>query len=159
MIRLNIWRKTPPCFVFYYIWWIWSVANNFFSRKNMNTNDIHNPSLLQIRIWILFVIFSLQIRKWILFVRNIHEYIQIFATLWRRHAQTVRDSSLSYKIDDVILILSFLNPEGHQNWISGSKVMVILLKGLILHICGVASGRVCACSLRNGLVFTETIPR
>ena len=30
---------------FYYNWWIWSVANN-----------IHNPSLLRIRIWILFVI-------------------------------------------------------------------------------------------------------
>ena len=48
---------------------------------------------------------------------------------------------------------SFLNLEGHQNCISGSKVMVILLNGLILHIGGVASGRVCACSLRNRLFF------
>jgi hypothetical protein len=48
---------------------------------------------------------------------------------------------------------SFLNLEGHQNCISGSKVMVILLNGLILRIGGVASGMVCACSLRNRLFF------
>ena len=53
----------------------------------------------------------------------------------------VRDSSSSYKIDDVIVIKNFLNPEGHQNPISGSKVMVILLKGWILTIGGVASGK------------------
>ena len=41
--------------------------------------------------------------------------------LRRRHAQTVRDSTSSLK----------LNPEGHQNPISGSKVTAILLKGLI----------------------------
>ena len=29
---------------------------------------------------------------------------------------------------------SFLNPEGHQNYISGSKYTVSLLKGLILPI-------------------------
>ena len=43
----------------------------------------------------------------------------------------VRDSSSNYKIDYVILIKNFLNPEGHQNPMSGSKVMAILLKGLI----------------------------
>ena len=62
--------------------------------------------------------------------------------LRRRHAQTVRDSSLSYKIDDVIVKKSFLNLERPQNRISGSKVTVILLKGLILPISGVALGRV-----------------
>ena len=52
------------------------------------------------------------------------------------------------------MIKNFLNPEGHQNPISGSKVMAILLKGWILPI-GVASwGRVCACSLRSSLVVT-----
>ena len=35
-----------------------------------------------------------------------------------RHTQTVRDSSSSYKI----VIKNFLNPEGHQNPIHGSKV-------------------------------------
>ena len=50
---------------------------------------------------------------------------------------------------------TFLNPEGYQNPISGSKVTVILLKGLIFPIGGVASGRVCACSLRSRLVFTR----
>ena len=50
---------------------------------------------------------------------------------------------------------SFLNPEGHQNRISGSKVMVILLKGLLLLIGRLAPGRVCTCSLRSRLVFTK----
>ena len=58
--------------------------------------------------------------------------------LRRRHAQTVRDSSLSYRMDYVIVMKSFQNAEGHQNCISGLKVTVILLKGLILHIGGVA---------------------
>ena len=48
---------------------------------------------------------------------------------------------------------TFLNPEGHQNPISGSKVTVILLRGWLLPIGGVALGRVCACSLRSKLVF------
>ena len=54
--------------------------------------------------------------------------------LRRRHAQTVRDSSSSYKIDYVIVGNTFLNPEGHQHRISGSKVMAMLLKGGILPI-------------------------
>ena len=50
------------------------------------------------------------------------------------------------------MIKNFLNPEGHQNLISGSKVTAILLKGWILPICGVAWGRVCVCSLCSRLV-------
>ena len=38
-----------------------------------------------------------------------------------RHAQTVRDSTSTYRIDYVIVI-NFPNPKGHQNPISGSKV-------------------------------------
>ena len=49
----------------------------------------------------------------------------------RRHAQMVRDSPFSYKIDYVIVIKNFLNRKGHQDPISGSKVTVILLKGWI----------------------------
>ena len=48
--------------------------------------------------------------------------------LRRRHAQTVQDSTSSYKVDYVIVIKNFLNPEGHQNPISGSKVTAVLLK-------------------------------
>ena len=48
---------------------------------------------------------------------------------------------------------SFLNLEGHYNRISGSKVTVVLLKGLILPIGWVALGRVCACSHRSRLVL------
>ena len=70
-----------------------------------------------------------------------------------RHAQTVRDSSSSYEIDYVIVIKNFLNPEGHQNFISGSKVTAILLKGWILPLVELHRGRVCACSLRSRLVF------
>ena len=36
----------------------------------------------------------------------------------------------------------FLNPEGHLNRITGSKVMAILLTEWILPVGGVASGRV-----------------
>ena len=72
--------------------------------------------------------------------------------LRRRHAQTIKDSSSDYKIDYVIVIMNFLNPEGHQNPISGSKLTAILLKGWILTFGGVSLGRVCACSLRSRLV-------
>ena len=44
------------------------------------------------------------------------------AALRRRHGQTVRDSSSSYKIDYVIGTKIFINPEGHHNRIPGSKV-------------------------------------
>ena len=52
----------------------------------------------------------------------------------------VRDSSLTFQIDYIIVMLSFLNPKGHQNRISGSKVTVILLKGLILPIGEASAG-------------------
>ena len=54
------------------------------------------------------------------------------------------------------MIKRFLNPKGHQNSFSGSKIMPILLKGLIWPIGGVTSGRVCACSLQSRLVFEDT---
>ena len=47
------------------------------------------------------------------------------------------------------MLKSFLNPEGHQNRISGLQVTVILLKELILSAVGDALGRVCAYSLRS----------
>ena len=64
--------------------------------------------------------------------------------LRRCHAQTVRDNSSSYKIDYVIVIKKFLNLKGHQNFITGSKVTVILVNGWILPVGGDTSGRVCA---------------
>ena len=45
-----------------------------------------------------------------------------------------------------------LNPKGHQNCITGSKVIAILLDGGTLPIGGVAPGRVFVCSLRSRLV-------
>ena len=70
-------------------------------------------------------------------------------------AQTVRDSSSSYTIGYFILIKNFLIPEIDQNRITGSKVTAILVKGYILPIGGVASGRVCACSLHSRLVLMD----
>ena len=63
----------------------------------------------------------------LLYTFVIHSFSNPFppTALWRRHAQTVRDSSSSYKIDYFIVIKNFLNPEGHQNCISGSKGTVI----------------------------------
>ena len=63
----------------------------------------------------------------------IHEFIHSLSepfpptALQRRHAQTVRDSTSSFKIDYVIVTKNFLNPEVHQNPISGLKVTAILL--------------------------------
>ena len=51
----------------------------------------------------------------------------------------VGDSSSSYKIDNVTQVYDILNPEGHQNSITGSKLRAVLLKGLILPVGGVAS--------------------
>ena len=59
--------------------------------------------------------------------------------LRRRHAQTVRDSSSSYKIDYVIVIKTFQNPKGHQNPINVLKVTAILLKGWILPVGGASA--------------------
>ena len=59
--------------------------------------------------------------------------------LLRRHAQTVRVSTSSYNTDYVIVIKNLLNPKGHHNCISGSKVTAILLKGLFFPIGGNSS--------------------
>ena len=53
------------------------------------------------------------------------------------------------------MIKNFLNPEGHQNPISDSRVTAILLKRWILPIGGASLGRVCACSLRSRLVYIQ----
>ena len=52
----------------------------------------------------------------------------------------VRDRYSSYKIDYVIVIQNYLNPAGHQNPISGSKVTAILLNRWILPIGGASAG-------------------
>ena len=57
------------------------------------------------------------------------------------------ESTSSYNIDKVTMILTFLYPKGPQNSFSGSKVTAILPKGWIWPIGGVASGRVCAAGL------------
>ena len=59
--------------------------------------------------------------------------------LRRRHAPTVRASTSGCKIDYVIVIKNFLNPEGHRNPFCGSKVTAILLEGWILPIGGASA--------------------
>ena len=54
----------------------------------------------------------------------------------------VRDSSSSFKIDYVMVIKDFLNPEGRHNPISGSKIAAILLKGGFCLLVELQRGRV-----------------
>ena len=66
----------------------------------------------------------------------------------------VGDGAFYHKIDYVLTFWENLNLVGHLNRFMGSKVTAILVKGGISPRGGVASGRVCACSLRSRLVFT-----
>ena len=50
-------------------------------------------------------------------------------SLRRRHALMVGDGAYSNKIDYITILLEILNLEEHQNRITGSKVMAILLNG------------------------------
>jgi hypothetical protein len=72
----------------------------------------------------------------------IHSFIHplVPTALRRRHAQTFKYSTSSYKIDKVIVIKNFLNPKRHQNPITGSKFTAILLKGWFLPIGGASAG-------------------
>ena len=74
-------------------------------------------------------------------------------SLRRRHALIVEDGAFSHRVYYVTIFWEILNLEGHPNRITGSKVTAISLRGWILPIGGVASGWVCACSLRSRLVF------
>ena len=56
-----------------------------------------------------------------------------------RDAQMVRDSSYSCKIDYVQMVFNSQNPKENLNFITGSKVMALLLNGLILPVGEVAS--------------------
>ena len=58
----------------------------------------------------------------------------------------------AHKIEYVKFFLKILNLEGHQNCIIGSKVREILMNWWIMHIGGVALGRVFTYSLRSRLV-------
>ena len=52
----------------------------------------------------------------------------------------VKDGAFSYKIGSVTLFQEILNPEGHQNRITGSKVTATFLNGGILPVGGIAAG-------------------
>ena len=54
------------------------------------------------------------------------------------------------------VIKNFLNPEGHQNPISVSKLKAILLKGWIWPIGGAQAGVGLPCSLPSRLVLKKT---
>ena len=54
----------------------------------------------------------------------------------------VGDGAFTHKLDYVAKLWEILNLEGHQNCTTGSRVTTIFLKGGILPIGGVASGRV-----------------
>ena len=72
-----------------------------------------------------------------------------------REGLKVEDRTFSHEIDYVIYIKEILNLKGHPNCITGLTVTTSLLNGWILPVCGVASGRVSACSLHSMLVFVQ----
>ena len=55
-------------------------------------------------------------------------------SLRRRHAPIVRNGASSHKIDYITIFLENINPEGHQNRNTGSRVTAIVLIGLIFPI-------------------------
>ena len=80
-------------------------------------------------------------------------------TLQRRHAKLVGDGAFSHKTDQLRKLLEILNKKGLKNQIIGSKIVAIFLGNLwVLSIGGVASGRVCVCSLRSRLVNSHGVP-
>ena len=70
-------------------------------------------------------------------------------SLRRCHAQTVKYGASSHILSEI------RNLEGHLNCCIGSKVTVILLKGLILTIGGSSVGEDLPCSLCRRLVFND----
>ena len=91
---------------------------------NTNTNNIHNPSLLRIRVWILFVIFVNANTNMNIIRKEhskIYSNIQIFATLW------VKDGAFSHKIDYDYFFLGDSELSRASKGIIGSKGTAILL--------------------------------
>ena len=76
-------------------------------------------------------------------------------SLRRRHAQTIENGASSHNTNYIDLLSEILNLDGHQNCCIGYKVMAILLNGCILPTGGASLGKVCSCSLRSRLVYTE----
>ena len=73
-------------------------------------------------------------------------------SLRRRHALTVADGAFSHKVDHVTIFKEILNPDGHPNRITGSKVTAILLKGWSFPIGGGSSLHVGARILKLNFV-------
>ena len=72
--------------------------------------------------------------------------------LRRDQVQTVWDGASSKQIEYVAQVWGILNFKGYTNLTIGSTLTAFFLDGWILPICGVASERVCACSLCRRLV-------
>ena len=65
------------------------------------------------------------------------------------HALMVGDEAISHKIDYVGTLYEIISYQGHPNCMTGSRDTAMLLKGWIFPFGEVASGSVCACSLRT----------
>ena len=65
----------------------------------------------------------------------------------------IEDGASSHKLYNVTTFKEILNPKGHPNCITGSKVTAILLNGWILPVVGVANGRVCAQPAKQACFF------
>ena len=87
------------------------------------------------------------------FVINSVSHPLVIIYLRRRHTLMVEDGAFNQIINYIPVVQENLNFKGHLNRFIGSKVTEILVNGGILPSGGVASRRVCACSLRSRLVF------
>ena len=83
--------------------------------------------------FLLMLVFSRPGRSQGLLYKHLRHYsvsdplVKIY--LRRRHALMVEDGAFSHKIDYVTIFKKILNRKGHQNRITGLKVMAILLNG------------------------------
>ena len=87
------------------------------------------------------------------FVINSVSHPLVIISLRRRHTLMVEDGASNQKTSYIPVVQENLTFKGHLNRFIGSKVTEILVNGGILPSGGVASRRVCACSLRSRLVF------
>ena len=133
---------------FFHAWFFKGIRAPLLNQKLFSSfkridydNDCHPKVSMDVAICILQArakpgLLYKQPRQWL--TDSVSEPFPLTA-LQRCQAQTVGDSSSSYKIGYVIMIKNFLHPKGHQNPINGWKVLAILLKEWFFPIGGASA--------------------
>ena len=80
-------------------------------------------------------------------------------SLWRHNALVVEDGAFSHKMDCAKNFKEILNLNEHPNYITGTKVTVILLNGWILLIGGASSVKVLRLQPAQQACFVENTLR